>query len=318
MLISTLVAATAGYVLGTLIGTPIPLRADVLCGRLCSMLAEKISARYQDSPGGRHAAGTAYIWSAALIVFLPTLIILALLYTFIPVLAMIADAFLCWSLADIKGIGRTASAAARAVRNGNLPRASKMAQKLSGENCEGLDADNIVRAAVEGTADRSVDIIGAILYMLILGAPLGLLFKVSGAASAVGSAYGEDFAYPANKLRDVMYYIPGKLAAVIMLVDALFLKFNTRAAERTMQRDAAKCSRHCFGGCRAVIAGIAGISLLPEEIMREQVTRTYTIGEHIKDPDPQDILMASHLLSGTAFIVFCLLFAIKLTLGVWL
>ena len=102
----------------------------------------------------------------------------------------------------------------------------------------------------------------------------------------------------------------------MMLVDALFLKLNTRAAERVMKSDI-KCARSCFAGCRAVMAGIMGISLLPEEVYSEQFLRTYTIGEQLKDPEPADITLANSLLQGTAFIMMMMVFIVKLTIGVW-
>ncbi len=322
MLFSTLAAMTAGYALGVLLGTPIVLRADRYINMLCALLAPKISAKYQDSEEGQRAAGTAYVISVMLAAVLPLLIVLILLYIFVPVLAIIADALVCWSLTDIRGIGRISSAVCRASKTGAVSRGAKNAAALSGEDMTDADTETIIRASVQGNADRTVDTVGTLLAMFVLSGPGGVFFRACAPAAQAAVRQAElagrrSFAYPAQKLRDVMYFLPGKLAAVIMLVDALFLKFNTRSAEKTMRRDSTKCFLRYYGGCRAVVAGIAGISLLPEEIVGENMTRTYTIGEHIKEPEPQDIIMANQLLSGTAFIVMLLCFAIKLTLGVW-
>jgi cobalamin biosynthesis protein CobD/CbiB len=102
-----------------------------------------------------------------------------------------------------------------------------------------------------------------------------------------------------------------------MLVDALYLKQNTRAAERILKRDGKKCRQPAFGGCRAVLAGVLGISLLPEEVYSEQFMRTYTIGEQAGKPDAQNISLSVQLMHGTTFIIMILFFAVKLTIGVW-
>jgi hypothetical protein len=121
-----------------------------------------------------------------------------------------------------------------------------------------------------------------------------------------------------RKLRDNLCFLPGKLAAAIMLVDALFLKLNTRGGERILKSDSRKCTRVAFGSCRAVLAGVLGISLLPEEVFTAQFMRTFTIGEQISAPDAKDITLSNQLMLGTAFIIMLLLFAIKLTAGILL
>lgn len=320
MIISTLAAMAAGYVLGVVFGTPEFIRADRYMRMLCKKLEPFIRSKYQDSEGGQRTAGIVYMILLLAAVLVPVLIILILLYCFVPVLAIILDALLCWSVVDIKGISKTAEAAARAVKVNNAPKAARCARNLSGCDCSDLDTEDTVRAAVQGIADRTVD---------CASAPLLCMFLLSGAGAAFWSAAnaaakltydgenGEAFAAPIRKLHDALCFIPGKLAAVIMLVDALYLKLNTRAAEKILKRDGKKCRNACFGGCRAVLSGILGISLLPEEVYSEQFMRTYTIGEHLKEPESQDITLSKQLMHGTAFIIMALCFAVKLTVGVW-
>jgi cobalamin biosynthesis protein CobD/CbiB len=317
MIISTLVAMAAGYVLSVVLGTPEIIRADRYISKLCSLLEEKISSKYEDSEGGQHTAGIVYMLALLLITLVPLLIVLILLYCFIPVLAIVLDALICWSVIDIKGISKTATTAARAVRANNTLRAARSATKLSALDCSELETENLVRASVQGIADRTVDSSAApLLYMILLSGVGGVFWKAVDTAS-YGEYRSEAFIEPMKKLRDALCFIPGKLAPMIMLVDALFLKLNTRAAEKALKRDGKKCRRVCFGGCRAVLAGITGISLLPEEVYSEQFLRTYTIGEHLKEPSAQDISLANQLMHGTTFIILALFFIIKLTFGVW-
>lgn len=321
MIISTLAAMTAGYLLSVIFGTPKAISAGRLCSLLCSRLAPSISAKYQNSEDGQHTAGAVYLTLLILIAVLPALLILVLLYCFLPVAAIILDALLCWSVMDIKGISKLSAAAARAARAGNYAKTERYAQAVSGINCAELEDEDLVKAAVQGIADRTVDTVTApLMYMFLLGGVGGLLFRMIDTAANVYISETEEqmsFAEPIKKAQKGFCFLPGKLAGIIMLVDALFLKLNTHDAEIMMKRDGRKCMRPCFGGCRAVLAGVLGISLLPEEVYSDRFMRTYTIGEQSKEPQGSDITLANQLMSGTAFIVMALLFAIKLTIGVW-
>lgn len=322
MIISMLAAMTAGYLLSVIFGTPKAISASRLCAVLCDKLSPNISAKYQNSEDGQHTAGVVYLTIIILIAILPALIILGLLYCFCPIAAIILDALLCWSVMDIKGISKLSAAAARSARAGNYAKTERMAQAISGIDCSSLEDDEVVKAAVQGIADRTVDNVAApMLYMFILGGIGGFFFRMIDTAANMCYAETEaqmSFAEPVKKAQNALCALPGRLAYIIMLVDALFLKLNTRDAEIMIRRDGTKCLRKCFGGCRALLAGVLGISMLPEEVYSEQFMRTYTIGEQLKEPHGNDITLANQLMSGTAFIIMALLFVIKLTIGIWL
>lgn len=318
---------TAGYVLSLILGTPKFLNArryfEILCGRL----APKISAKYQDSEDGQHTAGAVYMLFVMLIAFVPALIILILLYCFVPALAIILDAVICWSVIDLKGVTDKAAIVARSLKRPPADRVLQTAEELSGvklvlsEQDKNENEKNLVRSAVQGISDRTVDSSAAsLLSMFLLSGAGGLLWCAVNTAAGYkynDTAARESFSEPVRKLKDVLCFIPGKLAGYIMLVDALYLKLNVRAAERTMKHDAGKCRKKYFGMCRTISAGILGISLLPEEAYDDGLLRTCTIGEHLKDPDGNDIALMSNLFRGTSFIIMALLFVVKLTAGVW-
>lgn len=320
MIISTLAAMTAGYVLGLALGVPKIISAKRLLGLLCGWLAPIIKSKYQDSEEGRHTAGVVFLTLLLLMLLVPVLAILILLYIYFPFGAIVIDAVLCWSVMDIKGVSTAAGIAARAVKTGNQPKAARCAGLISGEDCSELEVDDAARGTVQGIADRTVDtIVGPLLCMFVLSGAGAVLFAAADAAAAAAdNLFGEEdsFGDASRGLRDVLCFLPGKLAAVIMLVDALFLKLNTRSAERIYKNDSKKCARTAFGGCRAVLAGLLGISLLPEEVYSEQFMRTFTIGEQLKDPNESDIFTSRQIMLGTSFIVMALLFMIKLAIGI--
>ena len=320
MVITTLAAMTAGYILSVILGTPKAISAHRLISALCNKLAPWLSGKYQDSEEGQRTGGVFYAVLVMLILLLPTAAVLFVLYRKIPALALAFDGLLCWSVSDIKSHSRLSQAAARNIRGAATERAARFTSKLCRLDCSELESEDIVRAAVQGTADRTVDQAAApLLYMFVLSGLGGLFFRITDSGSDID--LGENtaaFLAPMRKLRDNLCFLPGKLAAAIMLVDALFLKLNTRGGERILKSDSRKCTRVAFGSCRAVLAGVLGISLLPEEVFTAQFMRTFTIGEHINEPDAKDITLSNQLMLGTAFIIMLLLFAIKLTAGILL
>lgn len=316
MIITTLAAMTAGYLLGVMFGTPSAISARKLLSKLCGSLAPRFSRSYQDSDDGQSTGGGFYIALVLIITIIPTAALLFVLYWKLPVAALVVDSLLCWSVMDIKEQSRLSQAAARTVRSGNTAKAAKFASKLGRVDCSNYETEDLIRASVQGTADRTVDSAAApLFYMVLLSGLGGLIFRAADAAASADVS--EAFLAPSKKLRDLLCFIPGKLAMIILLVDAFFLKMNVHAAERVMRQDRKKCSRKAFGGCRAVLAGLLGISLLPEEFYVAQFSRSFTIGEQVSDIDAGDITIANQLMLGTAFIIMALFFMIKLTVGVF-
>ncbi|MCD8095428.1 MAG: cobalamin biosynthesis protein [Ruminococcus sp.] len=321
MIINTLVAMTAGFLLSFFFGTPKIISARTYIEKLCRHLAPTISSKYQETEDGQHNAGMVYITVLMLILLVPTALILILLYIFLPALGIIVDALLCWSLLDIKNLVTLSKDASRAAKTSNSRRADKRLNRLFGRKYKELSGEEIVKASIQGIADRTVDSIAApLLYMFLLSSVGGLFFAAADAAANLNYGSEENslsFAEPVRVLQNGLCFLPGKLAAYLMLADALWLKLNTRAAERVYKKDSKKCARPCFGGCRAVMAGLLGISLMPEEVYSEQFMRTVTIGEQLKEPEHSDLNTARTLMIGTAAILLIMLFMVKLTIGVW-
>lgn len=321
MIISMLAAMTAGYLLSVMIGTPKAISATRLCSLLCEKLAPSISAKYQDSEDGQHTAGTVYMTVLILFALIPAAVILLLLYRFCPAAAIIVDAVICWSVMDIKSVNKLSAAAARSARSHRFDKVERAASALNGTDCSDLTDEELIKASVQGVADRTVDNAAApLFYNFLLGGVGGLLFRMIDTAAELcpeNTDAEAGFAEPLRKAQAFFLALPGKLASVIMLVDALFLKLNTRDAEYMLRRDGKKCRRACFGGCRAVLAGLLGISLVPEEVYSEQFIRTLTIGDGEKEPVGSDITLSAQLMNGTAFLLMLLFFMIKLTIGVW-
>lgn len=322
MIISTLTAMTAGYVLGMIFGVPKAISARRLYCMLCEWLAPRVKSKYQDTEDGMRAAGAVFLCLLLLMTVLPVAVVLVLLYIFFPVGAIILDALICWSVLDIKGISNMSYIASRSINVSNEAKSVRYAEMLSGEDCRDFTVDECAKATIQGIADRTVDSLTAPLFCMALLSGAGALIctAANSASFVIDKKYGESEAFgdASRGLRDVICFLPGKLAAVIMLVDALFLKMNVGGAERIYKNDRRKCARTAFGGCRAVLAGVFGISLLPEEVYSEQFLRTFTIGEQLKDPDGSDVFTALQLMLGTVFIIMMLFFVVKLTLGVYL
>ena len=205
MIINTLAAMAAGYVLSMVFGTPRKFRAQDIVSRIAAALAPKISAKYQDNEGGRRTAGIVFLLSLIAVTVLPVLIVLILLYCFIPALALVLDALICWSVLDIKGVTTASTGVARAMRGKNYAKAQRIASDLSRTDCSELDEKGLVRAAVQGVADRTVDSAAApMLCMFLLSAAGGVFFTAADCAAEIADE-SEDFTRRKAAPRALLY-----------------------------------------------------------------------------------------------------------------
>ena len=158
MIINTLAAMCAGFVLNLMVGTP-PGWLDPK--RLISYFAaglEKLLRRfYEESSEALRMAGGVMVFFT-LVVFAGVPLALVIVgYKLLPVVGLILDCFFCWTAFSIRNERQALSQIMRGVRSGNLERARKILSSLTNEDCSELDKDGIVKKAVECAADTTAD-----------------------------------------------------------------------------------------------------------------------------------------------------------------
>ena len=196
----------------------------------------------------------------------------------------------------------------------DLAGARKRVGWIVGRDTEELDESEVARATVETIAENTVDgVIAPLFFFVIGGVPLAFLYRAANTMDSMIGYKNEKYLYfgkAAAKLDDVLNYIPARITAVLFIVSAWLLGFDSRNAMRMMQRDAAKHPSPNGGYAEATVAGALHIRLGGiNSYFGKKSFRAY-MGEAIERTAPKHI-MESIRMMYTATVLF-LIFAYAL------
>ena len=121
---------------------------------------------------------------------------------------------MCWQILATKSLRDESMKVYYALKKEDLDKARKAVSMIVGRDTDRLDLAGVTRAAVETVAENTSDgVIAPMLYIVLLGAPFGFLYK---AVNTMDSMLGyTDYPYtnfgtfPA-KADDVMNFIPAR------------------------------------------------------------------------------------------------------------
>ena len=159
-------------------------------------------------------------------------------------------------------------AVSAALKAGSLERARQTVGLIVGRDTGDLSEEDVVRAAVETTAESACDgVIAPLLFLVIGGAPLALAYKaVSTLDSMVGHREEEyrDFGWASARLDDLANWIPARLTAWLIAVASGLVFFSAKAMKRSgviLLRDGHKHPSPNSGRPEAAMAGALGVQL---------------------------------------------------------
>ena len=179
---------------------------------------------------------------------------------------------------------------------------------------EELDESEVARATVETIAENTVDgVIAPLFFFVIGGVPLAFLYRAANTMDSMIGYKNEKYLYfgkAAAKLDDVLNYIPARITAVLFIISAWLLGFDSRNAMQMMRRDAAKHPSPNGGYAEATVAGALHIRLGGiNSYFGKKSFRAY-MGEAIERTAPKHIMEAIRMMY-TATVLF-LIFAYAL------
>lgn len=316
MILNTVAAMSAGFVLNLMFGAPGGfLNPEKLVSAFALRLERALRKFYQDSPEAQRMAGTVLILFTLVIFAGIPLALIILGYTLLPVAGLILECFFCWLAFSIRNTRVALSRIFRAVRTGDYNRAAKSLEALTDTDCSGLDGDEIIKKAVECAADCSADNgAGSLFFMAIAGGFGGMLYRsVSVLNKTIGksSTRYADFGKPCRILWTILDFIPAWICGIFMRLDVRFLKLDKQGCKRIFKRDRKKLSRPNLGICRSIMAGAMGIELTKEEYYKNGQLQSRSIGEQLNPCTPEDIYWANQLMCGSVFGCFVLFALIR-------
>ena len=312
------------FLLDLLIGDPAGLlHPVVLMGRMICFLEKGLRAVFPSSKEGERAAGAVL----ALILPLLTLSItggayLLMLQSCDPAALAaltVLDVFWGYQAIAVKDMLKESRNVYECLSGPDIGAARKAVGRIVGRDTEGLNEKEIIRAAVESTAESFSDGMFAPMFFLsLLGAPFAMCYKsINTMDSMVG--YKNDrymyFGWAAARLDDIVNFIPSRIAGLLIVPAAFICQGKTagdrsaqygenrtpgagisgRRAFRIWKRDRLNHASPNSAQTEAAMAGALGIRLGGESSYFGKPVEKPYIGDALREAEREDILRANRI-----------------------
>jgi adenosylcobinamide-phosphate synthase len=219
--------------------------------------------------------------------------------------------------------GRALYAAAMEVREGlelGVDEGRRRVAAMVGRDVEGMDEQEVIRAAIESVAENANDgVIAPLFYGLLGGAPLALAYRmVNTLDSMIGYRQGPyaHLGWAAARLDDLAGFLPARLTAAAAAVMSPLAGGSPAGALKAWRREAGGHASPNAGVCEAAFAGALGVRLGGVNRYSGTSVAGPVLGEGSPPPDRDDIGRAALLMyTASALILVVGLLARALAAG---
>ena len=312
-----LLAAVIGFALDLILGDPgiIP-HPVVLIGKLISFFEKVLRGIFPKTVKGENAAGLV-LWilvcAATLFITWGILIACGLVS---PWLRLAAESILCWLILAVRSLKTESMKVYYALKEAGLDSGRYAVSMIVGRDTERLDETRVIKACVETIAENSSDgVIAPLFFMMIGGAPLGMLYKAVNTMDSmlgyVEEPYKNIGLVPA-KMDDVFNFIPARISAFLMLGAGAFLKLDVKNGWRIFKRDRYNHASPNSAQTESCCAGLLRVRLAGDAWYHGVLHKKKFIGDDLRPITLEDIPLTCRLMYVTAFLGLLVFGLIKL------
>lgn len=308
------IALAAGYLLDLLIGDPRWLYHPVcLIGNLIALLEKGIRKILPKTEKGELFGGFLEVVLVCLISLGVPCAVLSVLYRYLPLAGLALETFWCYQLLATKSLKDESMKVYDRLKNGTIEEARYAVSMIVGRDTAELTEEGVTKAAVETVAENGSDgVIAPMLYMAVGGAPLMFLYKgINTMDSMLG--YKNDrylyFGRCAAKLDDLANYIPARISGWLMVAAAFLTGMDGKNAAKIYKRDRRNHASPNSAQTEAAVAGALRVQLAGNAYYFGKLYEKPTIGDKLREVEPEDIRRANRLLYGAS------VFSVLLCLG---
>ena len=302
-LISIGIAIVVDFIIGDPYGFPHPV---IYMGKFISTLEKYFRKKAKDDKELKKYGGFIFLivsFTTYLITFL-----IVNLFSFNKILYILLNSFLLYTTVAAKCLKIESEKVYKALYEGDIKKARLMLSYIVGRDTTYLEENEIVRAAVETVAENTSDgVIAPLLYGIIGGAPLAMMYKAINTMDSMLGYLTEKYKYigyfPA-KLDDIANFIPARITGVAMCISSPIVGGNIIRAFRIMIRDR---KNHKSPNCaypEGAAAGAMDIRLGGTNIYFGEVIEKPTIGDNIKPINRKHIKECNKLMIVSEILFF--------------
>ena len=316
--ISSSIALIIGFILDCIIGDPHSMpHPIVFIGNMISLTEKILRKILPKTPKGEFIAG---IFLVVIVIFISAAIpflLLLISWKIHFILYIAVESVMCWQILAAKSLRDESMKVYKSLLRNDIEDARFNVSMIVGRDTAVLDDIGITKAAVETVAENTSDgVIAPMLYCAIGGAPLAFLYKsINTMDSMVG--YKNDkylyFGRFAAKLDDAVNYIPARLAALIMVISCVFVRYDICNAWKIWRRDRRKHASPNSAQTESVCAGALNIRLAGDAWYHGKLHEKDYIGDDNRAVEYEDIRRANVLMyvaTVISLVIFSLIKAV--------
>ena len=313
--LSTLTAFILDQIFGDPRNFPHPV---VIIGKLISAMEKFTRKVFPKTNKGELAAG-AFTWLVvATVSFAVPFIALVLLAKVNVWAAFALNIFWSYQIFASKSLKEQSMLVYRYLEAEDLPNSRKYLSWIVGRDTSELDPEEITKAVVETVAENTSDGVTApMLYMMILGAPLGMLYKAINTMDSMLGYKNDRYMYfgriPA-KIDDVANFIPARITGLLMCLTAPLIGLDGGNAYRIYKRDRLKHLSPNSGHLEAACAGAMHIMLGGDSFYFGKLVEKASLGDPDREVRITDIPGSIKMMYASSLAMLALLEVVRIVL----
>lgn len=266
--------------------------------------------------GRQFAAGATLSVSVILISCLFPFMLISILTIVHPLAGWVLNTYLCYQIFATRSLKTESMKVHAALVEKDLGKARRLLSYIVGRDTASLNEEQIAKAAVETVAENTADgVIAPMIFMMVGGAPLGLLYKSINTLDSMIGYQNEKYQYFgkfAARLDDVANYFPSRITAFLMILSCYLCRLNGREAIRIFLRDRWNHKSPNSGQTESVCAGALCIQLGGANTYFGQMVMKQTIGDDGRPANPDDIALTNQLMITTSWLAIIVFSALRM------
>ncbi|MDO5797424.1 MAG: adenosylcobinamide-phosphate synthase CbiB [Eubacteriales bacterium] len=316
-------ALAAGFLLDLIFGDPRWLYHPVcLIGNLISVLEKGIRKIFPKTNAGELAGGFVETLLVCLFSFGIPGAILYILYGHFPLAGVILETFWCYQLLATRSLRDESMKVHDRLINGTIEEARYAVSMIVGRDTQELTETGVTKAAVETVAENCSDgVIAPMIYMALGGAPLMFLYKGINTMDSMLGYKNDKYLYFGRcsaKLDDVANYLPARISGWLMVAASFVCGMDGKNAAKIYLRDRRNHASPNSAQTEAAMAGALDVQLAGNAYYFGKLYEKPTIGDPIREVEPEDIRRSNRLMYGTAVLGILICLIIRIAVGFWI
>lgn len=316
----------AGFLMDLLLGDPYWLPHPIrLIGNWISFLEKRLlgskTEEKHTTPEQEKRRGMLLVLAVLSSTVFVTAVLLLGAYRLHPYLGAVIESIMTYQILATKCLKVESMKVYQELKKGDIAASRKAVSMIVGRDTECLDETGVAKAAIETVAENTSDgVIAPMIFTAIGGPILGFFYKAVNTMDSMVGYKNEKYQYfgtAAAKFDDVVNYIPARLSAWLMILASAITHMDWKNAKKVFLRDRYNHKSPNSAQTESVMAGALDVQLAGDAWYFGKLCKKPTIGDAIREIEPEDIRRSHTLLYMTAVLALVAFEVVKVLVCLW-